>query len=109
MVQPSRESSKIYRFARYRNAENIYVCNMQRPVFQRNPVVLTRTRAGVITVADQMKKYTRREVMKAELAREYIRRADYMSAGAFIKAIKAGKIRNCEVSVQDRHLGQRLG
>ena len=116
LVTPS-NNSNTYVFERDTQT-NIYVCdteNVLTTVRERNNKidVLTSVRMstvpiGVITVADNIKKYTRREVKKAELAREYLRRADYMSAGQFIKTINQGKIRNCDVTPEKyRHMGQR--
>ena len=56
---------------------------------------------GVETVQDNMKKYTKREVKQAKLAREYVRRANFISEGQLIRAINTGKIKNCEISTQD--------
>ena len=52
-------------------------------------------------MTDNLKKYTKREIKQASLAREYIRRSDFMSEGQLIKAINIGKIKNCEASSQD--------
>ena len=91
IVRPTRESDA-YVFQRDSNS-NIYVCDTGN--------VITQVAVGVTTVAENLKKYTRREVKRAELAREYLRRADYMSAGQLIHAINSGKIKNCQVSSQD--------
>ena len=56
---------------------------------------------GVNTVQENMNKYTKREVKQAKLAREYIRRSNFISEGQLIKAINTGKIKNCEISSQD--------
>ena len=81
-----------YLFKRNREL-NMYVSDMQH--------TLHHERVAVATVAENIKKYTRRELKKAELAREYLRRADYMSAGQLIKAINTGKLKNSEITSQD--------
>ena len=93
VVQPRADQDDVYYFQRDVNAENIYICDLSCHPVSRC--------AMVMTVSDNLSKYTKREVKSAELARQYIRRTDYMSAGKLIKTIKTGKIRNCKVSVQD--------
>jgi Reverse transcriptase (RNA-dependent DNA polymerase) len=95
LVRPTKDGD-IYLFARDVST-NIYVCDLENVLSAGNVTVPI----GVTTVADQLKKYTRREVKKAALARDYLKNSDYMSAGQLIRAINLGKIKNCEVSTQD--------
>lgn len=91
LIQPTSESDT-YVFQRDKD-QNIYICDTHN--------VLTSVPMGVNTVAENMNKYTRREIRKALKAREYLKNSDYMSAGQLINCINRGKIKNCEVSAQD--------
>jgi hypothetical protein len=51
-------------------------------------------------VKDNIANYTKREVERAKLAREYQRKLGY-SAGQLVKLLNSGKIRNAEVTPHD--------
>lgn len=89
-VQPKLEGATYY-FERDK-ITNLYSCGMGK--YRRQTI-------AVETVSENLKKYTKREVKQARLAREYVRRSNFISEGQLIKAINMGKIQNCEISSQD--------
>jgi len=60
----------------------------------------SRVQVLVNTVKDNIANYTKREVERAKLAREYQRKLGY-SAGQLVKLLNSGKIRNAEVTPHD--------
>jgi hypothetical protein len=57
--------------------------------------------AFTITVEDRMKKYTRREIQRAEDARELQRKFYYLSDGSLEDLVRRGKIKKTNVSAKD--------
>ena len=53
------------------------------------------------TVSERMKKYTKREVSRAELAREYIKRLGYVTPAMLVKLLNSGMIKHTEISSHD--------
>jgi hypothetical protein len=77
-----KHGGKRYRFSRD-PVSNIYLCDLD--------TMVTEPRlAMVVTVADKKKKYSKRQVRQAELAREYQRKLGYASPGQLIKMIGQG-------------------
>ena len=84
------EDGDIYEFHRDPQ-RRIYICD-KRSKFRAN--------VWVTTVAQQAAKYTKREVDRAWKAIEYIRKLGF-TAGQLIKHLRAGKIKNAEVTPHD--------
>jgi hypothetical protein len=57
--------------------------------------------AIVVTVSDKMKKYSKRQVRQAELAREYKRKLGYASPGQLIKMIGQGQLTQSGITAQN--------
>jgi hypothetical protein len=57
--------------------------------------------AIVVAVSDKMKKYSKRQVRQAELAREYQRKLGYASPGQLIKMIGQGQLTQSGITAQD--------
>jgi hypothetical protein len=82
-----------YRFSRD-PVSNIYLCDLD--------TMLSEPRlAMVVTVTDKMKKYSKRQVRQAELAREYQRKLGYASPGQLIKMIGQGQLAQSGITAQD--------
>jgi hypothetical protein len=89
IVQMS-EGGDIYEF--YRDPKrNIYICDIREK---------RRVSVWVTTVAQQAAKYTKREVSRAWQAVEYLKKLGF-TAGQLIKHLRAGKIKNAEVTPHD--------
>jgi len=69
----------------------IYICDIRAK---------RRAAVWVTTVSQQAAKYTKREVNRAWKAVEYLRKLGF-TAGQLIKHLRAGKIKNAEVTAQD--------
>ena len=85
-------NGKIFKFVR--NIGNIYTTDI------REVSDGSRVEVFVNTVQDSMRNYTKREVERARLAREYQRKLGY-SAGQLVKLLNSGKIRNAEITPHD--------
>ena len=82
-----------------RHPSNLYVCNIRTDKFEDAEDGIL---AGVTTVSENMLKYSKREVRRAQLAREYLRRSNYnWTDGTLIKQLNAGKIKNAEITSHD--------
>ena len=81
-----------YIFKRRGEIANLYTCEVCETGNQR---VFTET------VADNRKKYSKREYEQAHKAREYIKRLGVVTAGNLIKLLAAGKIKNADITIQD--------
>jgi Reverse transcriptase (RNA-dependent DNA polymerase) len=82
-----------YRFSRD-PVSNIYLCDLD--------TMLSEPRlAMVVTVSEKMKKYSKRQVRQAELAREYQRKLGYASPGQLIKMIGQGQLAKSGITAQD--------
>jgi hypothetical protein len=57
--------------------------------------------AMIVTVADKKKKYSKRQVRQAELAREYQRKLGSASPGQLIKMIGQGQLTKSGITAQD--------
>jgi hypothetical protein len=57
--------------------------------------------AFTVTVEDRMNKYSRREIQRAESARELQRKFFYLSDGSLMDLLRRGKIKNTEVTSRD--------
>jgi hypothetical protein len=55
----------------------------------------------IASVSDNIRKYTKRELKMAELARDYQRKLGYASSGQLVKLISQGKIHNINITPQD--------
>jgi hypothetical protein len=88
-----KQGGKCYRFSRD-PVSNIYLCDLD--------TMLSEARlAMVVTVADKKKKYSKRQVRQAELAREYQRKLGYASPGQLIKMIGQGQLIKSGITAQD--------
>jgi Reverse transcriptase (RNA-dependent DNA polymerase) len=85
-----------YRFARD-DYTNLYICDLMQdgPVFIEDPVVLA------VTVDDRMSKYTRREIKRAEAARELQRKFYFLSDQTLEDLLRLGKIKKTSVTALD--------
>jgi len=86
------KNDNIFKFVR--NIGNIYTTN------SRDESDGSHVQALINTVKDNIANYTKREVERAKLAREYQRKLGY-SAGQLVKLLNSGKIRNAEISPHD--------
>jgi hypothetical protein len=85
---------KCYRFSRDHDS-SIYLCDFGTMI--RKPRL-----AMVVTVSDKMKKYIKRQVKQAELAKEYQRKLGYASPGQLIKIIAQGQLtQSSGITAQD--------
>lgn len=57
--------------------------------------------AMVVTVEDKLKQYSRREIKKAEMARELQRKFYFLADGSLEDLLRRGKITNTEVTAKD--------
>jgi hypothetical protein len=84
---------KCYQFSRDHDS-NIYLCDLDTMISEPRL-------AMVVTVSDKMKKYSKRQVKQAELAREYQRKLGYASPGQLIKMIGQGQLTQSGITAQD--------
>ena len=73
---------------------NVYSCNLDKDVYNRKAKKAT---AAVLTVNEQIRKYSKREVEEAETARDFMRKMGF-GVQALKKLITAGKIDNCKIT-----------
>ena len=86
-VQPVKDGP-IFLFRRFPGKANIYIYDPDAKFM------------AVATVKDNMAKYTKREVKRAELARKYLKNL-VNTAGTLIKMLNKNKIRNMPIGVLD--------
>ena len=91
---------KCYLFVRDKQS-NIYICDIDCMTMDKDYINMTPQKVMVATVSENIKKYTKREVQKAELAREYQRKFGYASPGQLVKLISQGKIHNVNITAHD--------
>jgi hypothetical protein len=84
---------KCYRFSTDHDS-NIYLCDLDTMISEPRL-------AMVVTVSDKIKKYSKRQVKQAELAREYQRKLGYASPGQLIKMIGQGQLTQSGITAQD--------
>ena len=89
LIQPQ-QGGEIFGFRRDRN--NLYTCDLAE---------VQHYTAAIETVSDNKKLYSKREIAQAEKARNYQKTISHTTAGDLIKMISAGKIKNCDINVQD--------
>ena len=82
---------------KFHNREGLHVCSMT-PV---EAVLVT-------TVADNIAKYTSRQVADAEKAKDLIRRLGYPSTQALIRLMKTGGLLDCEVTIHDVYRAHKI-
>jgi predicted lactoylglutathione lyase len=83
------------------NKGGLYVCDMSTFV-QRRAV------AAVVTVQDNMSKFSKREIAGAENARELMRQLGYPSSRDMMDLIKSGGIMNSSVTAQDVYRASQI-
>ena len=89
--------SKAMRFARDFHT-GMYVHTIDE---DGNAVELQEGAAMVITVEDKLKQYSRKEIKKAEIARELQRKFYFLGDGSLEDLLRRGKIVNTEVTAMD--------
>ena len=98
---------------KYRMAERVYVNRMR---FRRDfytgmyihnlddegdSIELLTGEAMVVTVEDKLRQYSRREIRRAETARELQRKFYFLGDGSLEELLRRGKIVNTEVTAMD--------
>ena len=89
-----------YSFHRH-NGGNIYICDLDKDAKKYKRAVLNCKKGLVVTVDDRKSNYTKREVLKAGVARDLQRRLGYPRPAQLIEMLRKGNINNTDVSVKD--------
>ena len=76
----------------FKNTDGLYICQLS-DMWNRQQVL--------VTVAQNERLYTQREIKKAKLARDVVRSLGYPSHSNLIQMINSGSIINCPVSAKD--------
>ena len=80
-----------YSFHRH-NGGNIYICDLDKDAKKYKRAVLNCKKGLVVTVDDRKSNYTKREVLKAGVARNLQRRLGYPRPAQLIEMLRKGNI-----------------
>ena len=94
------EDSKIYTFSRNSDT-NTYICDLECDVTDCYSIAGRHIVTLVTTVTENKKKYSKREVKQAALARKYQINLGPCNSTDLIKSITRGKLDNNKIVAQD--------
>ena len=95
-----KKGGKCYLFVRDKQS-NIYICDIDNMTMDKDYIDMVPKNIMIASVAENIKKYTKREVSKARKAADVMRRLGHASPGQLIKLISQGKIDNIDFVAQD--------
>ena len=95
LLQPDPEGI-VYKFERFKDAANIYM------YIDADPDQVSKDYlVAVQTVSENLSKYSKREIARANVARDYLRRLAYATPGMLIKMINNNKIKDLAIGKAD--------
>jgi hypothetical protein len=94
------KGGKCYLFVRDKQS-NIYICDIDKMTMDKDYIDKVPKNIFIASVAENIKKYTKRQVNKARKAADVMRRLGHASPGQLIKLISQGKIDNTDFVAQD--------
>ena len=94
-VQPYANGDK-YLFKRIKAENNLYKCEIRKKGY-----VIKNSKVIVTTVKENEMKYAEREVLRAKIARRYIKNSGYMTPGTIAKLIHDDGIKDADINAQD--------
>ena len=95
-----KKGGKCYLFV-WDKQSNIYTCDIDNMTMDKDYIDMVPKNIMIASVAENIKKYTKREVSKARKAADVMRRLGHASPGQLIKLISQGKIDNIDFVAQD--------
>lgn len=96
-IQSTKESD-IFKFRRIKNEANLYKCKLN----DADSVVRSMgTLVAIQTVHGNMNKYSKREVQRAQIAKDYLRKLGGITPGTLVKLLGNNRIANPEINSQD--------